>query len=365
VTAETRHKILCTIAAAILLAAAAFHLTHAMAPKADLFWISLIGHEWFQPDTLETNSAVDAGERGRRAVAAWNYPLLAVVSYSLAALPLPLIWSLGVCLALIACTAVALTIWGALREPFFVVALAFFALLGFLPGPVPTDLLFRAGIVENLLNFLAIVGNSGEVFSPLAPWPRNIMLLLFMSACARSWAGRSPWPLIASIALFHVAGGIAAAGMMAAAKLAPNVLGQDRASPAMEAGVIIGIALAGAFVFVLAHFVTPFVMAQGHTNLWEMSAARLIVFAKVTAILYFCYWGYGWVSSRLGVEDTLRVLVVLMAVVFAMTAYGAAGAWWQRSKVIGRVFTAPETSAHYDAVARYYHGVLLKTRAAR
>lgn len=291
------------------LAGGAYNLSKALEPKIDLFWIMSIGNTWFGKADGDTpqpiGSNVIANETGEavesRSAAVWNYPAFGVLSFIAGHLHSSFFVRSIFAFSAFYLIAFGIAFWGFRVNPVAsALFLSFYGLLGFLPGPIPTDDLFHYAVGTNILNFFSLIGNSGEVFSPLSVWPRTLSLLLFAAALLARWGGKKYWPIVLSILPVHLFFGVVAIVLF------------FFKSPKS----IVALCLLGALAFIAIHFSgLPF------ATLTSQIATRYLMLAETTLVIYACQWASSRVSER-----EVTVLATICAV---MTVYGAIGSWWQ------------------------------------
>ncbi len=197
-----RHKLLLLLAVVIIAATGAYHLSKALTAKSDVFYLTFLGFQWFEPEQAAAAlarheaAAPDQGaELERRRQSSRNYPVAALAAYGAHRLApgqfvLPIAASLVIPFLLglaIAAIGIALVpeISGA-----FALAAATMAFASFLPGPAPSDQLTHFGGVDNLLNLVVLAVSPGAAFSPLSLWPKCSLELIFIAALANRWSGR-------------------------------------------------------------------------------------------------------------------------------------------------------------------------------
>lgn len=396
-----RFRILLIMALITISSAGAFYTSKALTAKSDIFYLHYLGYRWFEPDRAQSalESQAKAGvaqeqELLRRGQSAGNYPVSAITHYLGSKLfpnNLTLAIAFGLCAPFVAGLGiVAAGLWR-LPETGAPVALgvAVMALVGFLPGPVPTDhLLYHEGI-ENLFNIVVLVVSPGEAFSPLSIWPKSILALILMVVMASRWSGRTGvgYLLAAATIPFHVTlGGLLLMGLVlmdralhpsatpvwwsvcgATVALLSLMLSQWRIvakggigleAVAIIAAVLVSLVFASRFrhlfdgtekivesdtiAFVLAAaLLTPVAMLlidwsdadtslSSPVSIFGQLAARLIVLAITVLILALALRATNWLRQR----NAEHAVTVVAGFACLLTAYGAAGSWWWESRFL-------------------------------
>ena len=233
--------------------------------------------------------------------------------------------------------------------------MSFYALLAFLPGPVPTDHLFLLPGMDGLLNVFTILGNSGEVYSPLSFWQRNTALLIIIGALALRWSGKRPYPLLACIALFHINFAVVAVGLFVAA----DILRRFLRIP--DVVILLGLCLIGALGCAVVYLVLQTADPWDWPSLFSQVAARLLAIAHIIAVFGASWWACNWLEKRGAANAIIAVAVVALP----MTIYGAVGSWWQQRREIPVSFSMIETEAIGGHLTRPYFLVIQDLQKSR
>ncbi|RMF09185.1 MAG: hypothetical protein D6763_08270 [Alphaproteobacteria bacterium] len=414
-------------------ASGAYFLSKGLTGSQDIYYTHFLGYQWFEPEraaralatvkaTAETNAAPEQDEEGnRRRLAAHNYPVLALTS-RLATHLFPADLTPQIIFAQAAAFALGLAIAAAglacaiNMTPAFALAMGAMAILGFLPGPSPTDHLLIYGPVKNAINLIVLAISPGEAFSPLSFWPKSSLALILMAALANRWRGRihTGYLLLLATMAFHITlGGIVFAGFVlldlalrpkrlsvwrigllatGAAMLFTSgqwrILSEDSQGGAIEITIAIAIsafalslianrilvsrlsadvpvAASDTAAFVIAAIVfTPLAMSLyvastqsatwGGMAIFLQLAARLIVLATSVLWLFACTRGVSWLAER-NAEGAALAGVTFMC---AVTVYGAAGSWWWEARFIDARLHDPAARAATEPLAPVYYRAL-------
>jgi hypothetical protein len=325
-----------------------FFLSHGLRAKQDVLWVYSLGFAWFESEAYDEayskHVPLDV-ESERRRLMEWNYPLSVVTSYAASRLNLPLPWAIGVSHMVAFALGLLVTLLGARAAPLpFTLTVSFYALLAFLPGPVPTDHLFLLPGMDGVLNVFTILGNSGEVYSPLSFWQRNTALLIIIGALALRWSGKRPYPLLACIALFHINFAVVAVGLFVAA----DILKRFFRIP--DVAAFLGLCLVGTLGCSMVYLMLQTADPWDWPSLFSQVASRLLAIAHIIAVFGASWWACNWLEERRATNAIIAVALVALP----MTIYGAVGSWWQRGPEISASYSKIKTEAVGEYLTRPY-----------
>lgn len=416
------------LAALIVGASGAYHLSRGLTGSQDIYYVQYLGYRWFEParatEALEKeirasgeDQAALSLELERRELSARNYPAAAVMSYLgtrlfPGALTRQIAFAQGAAFLL----GLLIALLGLARAPAmaapFAIASGAMALLGFLPGPSPSDHLLYYGPLENALNLVVLAVNPGEAFSPLSFWPKSSLALILMAALANRWTGHivTGYVLVLATLLFHITlGGLVLAGfVLMDLALRPRAIPWPRLAPVLVLGAAafsLGqwriFATSGAFALTLvllalvaltglgasrwlaprvarfpvhvtdtlgfaaaALLLIPLAMAlylaASPDNPWAVEslylqvAARLVVLAVTVAWLCLASRAMAWIEAR----GAGLAAVPLVAFACLATVFGAAGSWWWEIRFLDSRLHDPTARATTEPLAPVYYRTL-------
>jgi hypothetical protein len=440
---RTHLNILLALSVLTIIAAGSFHLARGLGAKADTFYIYYTGYKWWQRDAATTAirkiQPLDREERYevmRRERAAFNYPLAGAANAisgrfmrkiwpeaytGKGEYPKALIWAIGLAhgLGFLAGVGVIALVFLRCREfiPPLALTVAFMALVGFLPGPIPSDQLLLYSGHEFLFNILALIVSPGESFSALSFWPKCSVGLLLLGVLALRWKGAIPaaYGLTAVMAVFHVGLAISLFVIFAGIDLIyrpgkllnrPTILAAGAlvaviafngtlwfvAETATAAQIsLIGLPILLAFYLARRYFAPlqenypihftdsitllcalvialPIVIfgylaatpetPWGPHSIWVQMLSRIIVCTVTVVLFALAVSAWHWLKGKLGEIDGLRCIIVALSLVSLMSIYGATGAWWiEGRKIIPSIFALDGTGTKQGLTQLYFNVV--------
>ncbi len=356
------------IAALIVAASGAYHLSRGLTGSQDIYYTQFLGYRWFEPARAEaaleraieaqgeTKAAV-ALELERRALSDRNYPAAALAGHLGARLfPGALTRQIVFTQSAAFLAGLLIAFLGLIRAPAmaapFALAAGAMALLEFLPGPSPSDHLLYYGPLENLINLVVLAVSPGEAFSPLSFWPKSSLALILMAALANRWSGRiaTGYVLVLATLLFHITlGGLLLAGfVLMDLALRPRAVPWGRLAPlfALAAAAfflgqwrIFSASSGAGATLVLLALVLLAAVAVGRWRApraarFPLPAADTLAFVAAAVLLtLFAMWRYTaaapddpWALESLYLQIAARLVVLAAAVVWLWLAVRAV-AW--------------------------------------
>ncbi len=416
------------LAALIVAASGAYHLSRGLTGSQDIYYVQYLGYRWFEPARAEAalekevralgqDQAAIARELDRRALSSRNYPLAAAMSYLGTRLfPDALARQIAFTQSAAFLAGLLIAFLGLARAPAmaapFALASGAMALLGFLPGPSPSDHLLYYGPLENLINLVVLIVNPGEAFSPLSFWPKSSLALILMAALTNRWSGRivAGYVLTLTTLLFHITlGGLLLLGfVLMDLSLRPRALPWPRIAPLLAIGAaafslgqwrifsasstfastLVALVLAAIAGVIAGRWLAPraarypphavdalaFAAAAGLLTVFAMwrymaaapddpwaaealylqIAARLVVLATTAAWLCLAVRAVDWLEKRGAVAGALP----LVAFACLATVYGATGSWWWEARFIDARLNDPAARAATEPLAPVYYRAL-------
>lgn len=360
----------------IVLATGALHTWYAVGPKTDALWLHYLGYRWFEPEHAaqveqvhRLGDAYGALEMARREVMFHNYPIAAITQYvfhGFASLPVAI--AAGLYLQYL--MAVFIFIMGVfrIRDPVPLgLALGMVALTALLPGPIPTDHLLLYGGFDAIANFIAVIIAPGEIFNPMSPWPKNIVLLLAMAMFTLRWQGRlrAAYVLCLTMILFHISLGLVVLSIVIAVDLFRRIFPALRTvdwEMLLTVGICVGGGVACLAIYVILNPAMPWDIPSAFVQL----ATRLFVLSSLVFLLWCAAKASDWLHSKLDGDAMVIANVYVCGIAFLM-CYAAAGSLWERYRVVFSEYQAlahPETAVKHE-IDRVYFKILLDLEAKK
>ena len=358
----------------IVLATGALHTWIAVGPKADALWLHYLGYRWFEPEHAmqveqanRLGDAYGALEMARREVVSRNYPLAAITQYVVHGLDsLPVAIAAGLYLHYLA--AVLIFAFGIfrLRDPVPLgLVLGTVALTALLPGPKPTDHLLLYSGFEAVANFIAVIVGSGEVFNPMSPWPKNIVLLLALAMFCLRWQGRprTAHALGATMILFHVTLALVILSIVVAVDILRRIFPALRTTD-REMLLTVGICVVGGLACLAVYVIADPAMPWDVPSAFVQLATRLFVLSSLVVLLWLATKASNWLHARLD-GDAMTIANVYVWGVALLMCYAAAGLLWERYRVVFAEYQelAQPTTPVTHEIERVYLRILLDLQA--
>jgi len=371
-----KKRFLCLGLLGLVLVTGIFHLWWAVGPKPDALWIHYLGYRWFEPALAlqadlanRLHDAYGSLEMARREFVSHNYPVAATTQYlfkDMASLP----FAIGAGLYLQYLIAAGIFLFGALSlkniAPLCLM-LSVVALTGLLPGPKPTDHLLIYSGFEAVANFIALIVAPGEIFNPMSPWPKNIVLLLSVMGFALRWQGRSrlAYVLFGSSVLFHLSFGVVVLALIAGIEILRRFNARLRSVDAEFAVVALTCVACACFCLAVYIVVDP-TMPWDEVTAFVQLATRLLILASLVGLLWVAVKAVDWLDLRLKGDSSNLSLAAVWTALFLMT-YGAIGAGWEKIGDIsdGYAALARSPTNEVEAFDIIYFHVLSDLKAQR